>query len=278
MKYPFLTKEFLHEQYVVLGKSSIDIQKEFGVQAYGTIEHYIRKYCLTRPRKTIKPYRTDITKELLIEELYVNKLTTFAMAAKYKTCRGVIRKRMKLFGLSLNYKRTLLTEDVLRQLYIVESKSCMQIAILYDTYRNFIGKLLKKFNISSRKDKLVRWKNITDDVELIGYKDIHGAYWRSLKASANDRDIPMQISIIYAWDMWEKQQGLCAITGQQLTLSGYKNSKQTASIDRIDSTLGYIEGNIQWVHKKINRFKHSLSMSEFFDLVKQIAIYNNLCS
>lgn len=30
---------------------------------------------------------------------------------------------------------------------------------------------------------------------------------------------------------------------------------RTASLDRIDSTKGYVEGNVQWIHKRLNIMK-----------------------
>jgi hypothetical protein len=41
----------------------------------------------------------------------------------------------------------------------------------------------------------------------------------------------------------------------------YKST--TASLDRINSSLGYVEGNCQWVHKVINTMKMALSQDEF---------------
>lgn len=37
----------------------------------------------------------------------------------------------------------------------------------------------------------------------------------------------------------------------------------TASLDRIDSKIGYIEGNVQWVHKDINKMKNSHTHATF---------------
>lgn len=280
VKYPFLTPEFLHEQYVVLGKSCIQIQQEFGVQAYGTIEHYVRKYCLRRPRKQLEPLRKDLTKELIEEELFVNKLTMSEIALKYHSTRGVVRHRMKKYNIVIEHKRQLITEEKLRFLYLEEKRSCWEIAKIFDTQRNFISKQLKKYNIETRGNTGKCWKDVTDDIEYIGYKDISGSYWRGIKKGAKERNLEMEINIKYAWDIWEKQQGLCAISGEKLILLNTMkiSPTQTASLDRIDSKKGYIEGNIQWTHKYINRFKSNLSMTDFLAFVKKIADYNKLCS
>ena len=46
------------------------------------------------------------------------------------------------------------------------------------------------------------------------------------------------------------------------------------SIDRINSDIGYIEGNIQIVHKDINRIKWDLSDKDFYKLCKAV-VFNN---
>ena len=55
-----------------------------------------------------------------------------------------------------------------------------------------------------------------------------------------------------------------------------KNTKEwiqrinTASLDRINSKKGYVEGNIQWVHKDINMMKHCLETSDFIKWCEKI--------
>jgi hypothetical protein len=44
----------------------------------------------------------------------------------------------------------------------------------------------------------------------------------------------------------------------------------TASIDRIDSSKGYILGNIQWVHKDVNFMKRTYSQEYFVKMCKLI--------
>ena len=54
-----------------------------------------------------------------------------------------------------------------------------------------------------------------------------------------------------------------------------KDKTATASLDRIDSTKGYIDGNIQWVHKRINTMKMDMSQKDFIDFCKQVAQTNS---
>ena len=45
----------------------------------------------------------------------------------------------------------------------------------------------------------------------------------------------------------------------------------TASLDRIDSSKGYVKGNVQWVHKDINKMKTDFEQSIFIKLCKSVA-------
>jgi hypothetical protein len=73
-------------------------------------------------------------------------------------------------------------------------------------------------------------------------------------------------------DQWVAQEGKCAISGVPLTLKAHKRDHTgTASVDRIDSKLGYTKDNIQWVHKTVNQMKMDLEESEFFDWCNKIS-------
>lgn len=82
-----------------------------------------------------------------------------------------------------------------------------------------------------------------------GHGEISGQYWGSLKHGAEIRSIQFDIKIHTAWDLFLQQQGRCALTGEKLIMLAPKDTKRTASLDRIDSSLHYQEGNLQWIHK-----------------------------
>ena len=63
------------------------------------------------------------------------------------------------------------------------------------------------------------------------------------------------------------QRFRCSLSGLPIRLPTDTYDKaSTASLDRIDSSKGYIPGNVQWVHKKINMMKNRLPDSEFIAL------------
>lgn len=71
-------------------------------------------------------------------------------------------------------------------------------------------------------------------------------------------------------NLFVEQKGLCALSGCEIVLSK-KISENTASLDRINSNYGYINGNVQWVHKKINFVKNILSDSDLYKICKSIS-------
>jgi len=105
-----------------------------------------------------------------------------------------------------------------------------------------------------------------------GVGDIPATFWSKLKSGAKARKLPVEITLQYLWDLFLQQHKQCALTQLPLTFeSRYGAFDGTASVDRIDSTEGYIEGNVQWVHKEINWMKGSLSQSRFVELCKEVA-------
>jgi hypothetical protein len=79
-------------------------------------------------------------------------------------------------------------------------------------------------------------------------------------------------------NLFLEQDQKCALSGILLEPWISNNKKQgrrmSASLDRIDSSKGYIVGNVQWVHKDINRLKWDLSQEKFIELCKLVAEYN----
>ena len=46
-----------------------------------------------------------------------------------------------------------------------------------------------------------------------------------------------------------------------------------AQLDRIDNDKGYIIGNIQWVHKDINKMKWKFNINKFIQMCREVANY-----
>lgn len=62
-------------------------------------------------------------------------------------------------------------------------------------------------------------------------------------------------------DLWQKQRGECALTGLAMELA--PGSLRRVSLDRIDSSAGYVPDNVQLVCKFANLGKNNASCAEF---------------
>jgi len=109
--------------------------------------------------------------------------------------------------------------------------------------------------------------------------ELSGRYWEQVKYGAKKRNFEFNIEMEYAWELFLNQDGKCALSGREIILDKYYSSAkdkgiQTASLDRIDSNKGYLDGNIQWVHKIVNRIKNKLPEDRFLFLCEKIVDHN----
>ena len=112
-----------------------------------------------------------------------------------------------------------------------------------------------------------------------GHEDISATYWSRVINTAKRRNIKFDISIEFGWQIFENQNSKCKISGLNLSFGEKKSGRsQTASLDRIDSSKGYIEGNVQWVHKDVNRMKSDFSEEYLFNLIRKIHDFRRLSS
>lgn len=105
-----------------------------------------------------------------------------------------------------------------------------------------------------------------NNVHFKGYKEIRSKFWKQLQRNAKLRGLEFTIKIEYVWELYEQQDRLCALSGLPIVFDKLKGGDTTASLDRIDSTKGYIPGNVQWTHKNINKMKRDFPVDKFIHL------------
>ena len=97
--------------------------------------------------------------------------------------------------------------------------------------------------------------------------------------SAKNRFQECTITLEDLKEQWEIQKGICPYSGINLTLNTHghtnKDKISSASLDRIDSNLGYIKGNIQWVSQCINYMKNTMTHEETVKVCKLITDFWN---
>lgn len=64
------------------------------------------------------------------------------------------------------------------------------------------------------------------------------------------------------------------VLGEHVPFKCNTDKTGNVSIDRIDSSIGYLPSNIQLVDKRINMLKNILPQDEFIDLCKLVANHN----
>jgi len=103
------------------------------------------------------------------------------------------------------------------------------------------------------------------------YKGIISSVFHKIKKGAKERNLVFEITMEDIGDLFEKQKGKCALSGLPLKLKEHsKDKNSTASLDRIDSTKGYLKDNVQWIYRRINFMKGALDENEFVYLCNKI--------
>ncbi|SRR6266404_3584741 len=110
-----------------------------------------------------------------------------------------------------------------------------------------------------------------------GFKGISGTHVCHIRFCAKTRGIKWELNAEYLWNLYEAQNGKCALTGLDITLPTKVRlrAQSTASLDRIDSKEPYIVGNVQWVHKHLNIMKMGLPNDSFFNYCTLVVKHHN---
>jgi hypothetical protein len=99
---------------------------------------------------------------------------------------------------------------------------------------------------------------------------------RRIKARCIDNQrLTYDIDTAYLVNLWEEQKGKCSYTGIDLILPSEKGINDkifTSSLDRKDSNIGYIKGNVHFVSMGINYMKNNMSHEDtikFIDIIRR---------
>ncbi len=102
-----------------------------------------------------------------------------------------------------------------------------------------------------------------------GVGELPKTYYSSLKRGADGgkgrKPMTFDVTMEYLWETFKHQEHKCALSGLPIDFKS-----KTASCDRIDSSIGYVEGNIQWLHKDVNMMKRHYSEDYFKTLCRLV--------
>jgi hypothetical protein len=105
----------------------------------------------------------------------------------------------------------------------------------------------------------------------------HKGYYRNVlrksfahkyRTNALIRRIDWDVSFDYLAELLIEQDFKCALTGWDIHAMEVNSP---ASLDRIDSSIGYVEGNLQWVNSKVNMMKQQYSQDDFIKVCLAVA-------
>jgi hypothetical protein len=103
------------------------------------------------------------------------------------------------------------------------------------------------------------------------HRGVRVSWFTPYKHGAATRGIEYDVTIDDVADVYEAQGGRCALSRRDLPMEATGTIWEIrASIDRIDSSVGYVVGNIQIVDKEVNMCKQSLSQDEFIKMCREV--------
>lgn len=221
--------------------------------------------------------KIELTKEYLIDRFINKKWSYFQIYKETNWSKSTIVLKLRQFG--LRRKRDLRKLDLTGKIF--GKLNVVDVAPKSKKHNNWLCKcecgkqcIVSTGNLLSGNSMTCGCShNLTGEMHPSwkGYKNISGRTFCVMENNAIRRGIYFNLTINELGDLFEKQNGKCALTGWNLILS--KNNTNTASIDRIDSTKGYIIDNIQWVHKDVNKAKNTLSQDKFIEMCQAVSKY-----
>jgi len=114
--------------------------------------------------------------------------------------------------------------------------------------------------------------NCNNRTEDFGFECVPSGYMVMLKKAAIKRKLVFEITAEDVYNLFLNQNKKCVFTNLDIRFKATTNDyKATASLDRIDSTKGYIKDNIQLVHKDINVMKSNFSDKYFVNMCKLVS-------
>lgn len=122
------------------------------------------------------------------------------------------------------------------------------------------------------KDKRYHPENLRIKTED-SYSDFR--WYIKVTTNANKKHHENNLDLEYLRHLWESQDGTCPITGWRLVprKHNYKEplTIKSASLDRIDNSKGYIQGNVRFVSVMANYARNTFSDEELIEFCKAVA-------
>lgn len=147
-------------------------------------------------------------------------------------------------------------------------RNCINCQIEFDTLIN------KKVSCKRQCSLAYRYKTKYGNQYVFKYRSASPRnFLQSLAKKVKSR---RDLSVDNLFELYEKQKGLCALSGREMTyISGKGRIPTNISIDRIDNTIGYEIDNIQLVCRQANQMKMELTHLELSKWCNDIVVQLN---
>lgn len=140
-------------------------------------------------------------------------------------------------------------------------------------HRDTINEYLRGYNRGKRRNKrdavykaISRYRNTLEGRLANLYCQAKSRHNSKSPKFAKIHRLGFDVDQQYINDIWTAQYGRCAISGLEMV---YKSGDLCCvSIDRIDSSIGYVKGNIQLVCAWVNRAKNTATNDEMIRVIE----------
>lgn len=135
-----------------------------------------------------------------------------------------------------------------------------------------------KKNMKLANDAMRNYSKKFKEIDLsLGIGDIGRKELDYFKNNAVSRGLKYALSDEFLWELYLGQDKKCNLSGLNIWFENkYRKIPRTASLDRIDNSVGYVVGNVQWLHKDVNMLKFRWSQKDLLILCKLIYEHSDL--
>lgn len=99
----------------------------------------------------------------------------------------------------------------------------------------------------------------------------------SSRSRARLKNLEFNLDLKYLFNLWDEQDGRCAVSNRKFKLtidSEDRREKDAPSLDRIDSKIGYLKGNVRLVTLHTNLALSTFGLDAFYQLCEDVLYFN----
>jgi hypothetical protein len=214
------------------------------------------------PKKPNAAKLTSEQKYAIIHYMQTTPNFTYSSVIKKFNCSKRQAEQLKKDNnITMQEKRTVQTAQfLLRQEGLRKCPVCNVIHPLSEFYHYRLGNCKKCEKERGLKKYATRIQKMESDISFLLHSRLREAKLRKWQCTITLDELLTQ---------WENQKGLCFYTNRPMSLK--TGERFVASLDRQDSTKGYISGNVVICGLIVNQMKTNLELSEFIQICKDIA-------